>query len=527
MFSKVKIYFFILFLIELFSLFGFLIPEFAPYVFFVVLTATLFLSVEKLEYGVFILLTELFISSKGYLLAFEYEGLAISLRIAMFLVVISAWLGKIVLKWMSIENAGDLIPEFDDFRNFPKKLKQQTLAIPKSALKKGNITSYFMILFVFIAWGLINGFLRGTSFNNLFYDFNGWIYFGIIFPLFYIFKKNEGDLALSRLREELFIVFNIAVVWLSVKTLFLLYFFSHDFIGLKYEIYRWLRVTGVGEVTTMESGFSRIFFQSHIFVLIALFIFMSLWLYGYLKKEKSVKRYNFFGMALMSAVIIVSFSRSFWLGLAVGLAGYFLLLIILFRKEWRGIGLLAANIILAAVVGIFLIFIIIKFPLPLSNADFDAGLIAQRAATFSGEAGVSSRWNLLPPLMAEIKKAPVRGQGFGAEVTYISNDPRVRETAADGSYTTYAFEWGWLDIWLKLGLIGLLVYVVLLLKIFADGIKKIKITNSRRDKLLYISLLSGLVVLIVTNAFSPYLNHPLGIGYVVLIAAFFNKEKTT
>ena len=172
----------------------------------------------------------------------------------------------------------------------------------------------------------------------------------------------------------------------------------------------------------------------------------------------------------------------------------------------------------AAILSIALVFGIVKFPYPRPTAAFDLSLLSERAGKISGEAGVSSRWNLLPPLLREIKQAPLLGKGFGATVTYKTQDPRVLEQNPSGEYTTYAFEWGYLDIWLKLGLIGLLVYIALLGKIFIEGIKT-------SYKLLCISLLSGLVMIMVTSFFSPYLNHPLGIGYVILTSLILGQKK--
>ena len=98
--------------------------------------------------------------------------------------------------------------------------------------------------------------------------------------------------------------------------------------------------------------------------------------------------------------------------------------------------------------------------------------------------------------------------GFGSVVTYRTNDPRILSSSPNGLYTTYAFEWGWLDVWLKLGFLGLLAYIILFLKIITDGLKI--------NKSLSLSLTVGLLVLMAVNIFSPYINHPLGIGYLVM-----------
>lgn len=162
---------------------------------------------------------------------------------------------------------------------------------------------------------------------------------------------------------------------------------------------------------------------------------------------------------------------------------------------------------------LILIIAVIKFPLPRAYGGFSApDLLQQRATALANEAGAASRWQLLPVLWQKIKTAPVLGRGFGATVTYKSSDPRVLAASPGGLYTTFAFEWGWLDVWLKLGLFGLLAYLALFIKLIKDGLK----INSS----LSLSLAVGLIILAAVNIFSPYVNHPLGIGYIILVAAF-------
>ena len=87
----------------------------------------------------------------------------------------------------------------------------------------------------------------------------------------------------------------------------------------------------------------------------------------------------------------------------------------------------------------------------------------------------------------------------------MSNDPRIRAEFPDGRYTTSAFEWGYLDIWLKIGLLGLLAYLILIVKIARESLKA-----GLLGEILFIAL----TALVITHTFSPYLNHPLGIGFI-------------
>jgi O-antigen ligase len=290
-----------------------------------------------------------------------------------------------------------------------------------------------------------------------------------------------------------------------------------------FELYRWVRTTGVGEITLIQGGFYRVFFQSHIYAIIAYFILL---VYLSLNSNNS-RKLNFHNFFLTSyfllltslmAVNLLSFSRSNWLGIIGGFG--FIILVLLFLKKWKNILKLFSYFVLSIFTGLFLIIIIVKFPYPNPLGGFSAAdLLAERASQVSDEAGVSSRWSLLPPLWEKIKTAPFSGQGFGSTVTYKTADPRILESNPSGLYTTYAFEWGWLDIWLKLGIFGLLSYGVLLYIIIIKSLKKF---INRKDQWLSLSLAGGLIAIIFINFFSPYLNHPLGIGYIIIISLFVN-----
>jgi O-antigen ligase len=130
------------------------------------------------------------------------------------------------------------------------------------------------------------------------------------------------------------------------------------------------------------------------------------------------------------------------------------------------------------------------------------------------EDAAQSRWQLLPKLWEKIQERPWRGHGFGATVMYTTKDPRIVQKTG-GSFTTYIFEWGWLDSWIKFGVLGIPVLLGWLLwlgwrasRIFGD--------QSQIQWGIYLSLL----VFVVVHAFTPYLNHPLGIGFLLFIEGF-------
>jgi len=465
-------------------------PFFNKVAFFVILALILILTLEKLEYGLYILLAELFIGSKGYLFYFDLGGVSVSLRIALFLVVMGAWLYK-RLKIL-------------DFR-----------------LK---IDKWWWILFAFIGWGLVWGLIRGNNFQNVFFDFNAWLYFGLIFIFMDTIKSREQI-------ENAMQIFTAAVSIIILKTLFFIYIFSHGIEAAIFPIYRWLRQFLIGEITLTPSGFYRIFFQSQIYVLIGLFIFIALliWRQKFPLRppfSKGELEENFISHWLLVigslSSILVSFSRSFWVGFAFGVL---VLLISLFISKFPFkmifkiilVGLLTVSASAA------LIWIIMRFPYPTPSQISFGSMFGERMDF--GEAAVRSRWDLLPPLGRAIAKHPIIGSGFGTTITYKSSDPRALEVNPTGEFTTYAFEWGYLDIILKIGLAGLAAYLILIGKILRQGWQILKFPISNFQFSITLGMFLGLAAFLATNFFSPYLNHPLGIGYIMMCGVIFAKSE--
>jgi len=498
-------------------LFGYLLPDFNKIAFFVIVSLTLILSLQKLEYGVWIVLAELFIGSKGYLFFFEYDGLIVSIRIALWLVVMAVWMGKVVSACVTNRKGSASLREAEPLRFF-----------------RSSYFSYFLILFIFIAWGVVNGILRHNEFSNIFFDFNGWLYFTLVFPVYHVIKSHRcvsvrDASRASRTLCPVLQIFTAAIIWLSVKTFFLLFIFSHNMNSIVSEVYRWVRVSGMGEITQMQGGFYRIFFQSHIFVLVGFFIFLIIAINRITNYELRIMNkfqiINYAIICFLLSVILITFSRSFWVGCIFGLFSCFLVFLFYYKIGWNKLLKITGVLIACGMVSFAIIAAIVKFPYPSPAGGFSTSeLLSERASKVTGESALSSRWALLPKLWDEIKKAPIMGQGFGAAVTYQSSDPRVLRTSPTGEYTTYAFEWGWLDIWLKLGLFGALAYLTLIVKIFSD-FKFNAADLSSFERQIMFGLTIGLAAFVVVSIFSPYMNHPLGIGYLILVSAILENFK--
>jgi hypothetical protein len=489
--------------IEIASLMVFLLPPLQVFAFFILASIFLYLCLKDLRYGALIIAAELILGSKsGYLFYLETGGDSLSIRITLWIIFLSSWLIRSIIPKLISKDYKRIMP-FDQ-----------------------AWFKYFIVFGIFVTWGVLNGFLNNNSFDNIFFDFNSYLYFILIFPFIQLALESK-KLNDNSFFANLALVLGLATFWISIKTIILLFLFSHNLGSINSFIYSWIRTTGVGEITQIQGGFYRIFFQSHIFSLIGLlasFIFLTSLIIHKRDKIKSILKDKTFWTLILSAssfyiATIISMSRTNWVGL---LAAIFLIVAFFaWKSQVRGLVIFLSTVATVSIISLVSIYMIVKFPYPRPIGGFETQeILTDRASDLKNEAGVSSRWNLLPELFSEIKNDPIKGSGFGSTVTYISNDPRVRNSSVDGVYTTYAFEWGWLDIWLKLGLFGVISFLVFLGALLIQLGKNILTAKNNPQNIFFILFISIIAISII-NFFSPYLNHPLGIGVIIFTIAIY------
>ena len=451
---------------EILSLLGYLYPTVGQVCFLIILLLALILSLKKLEYGLYILLAELFIGSKGYLFFANISHARISIRIALFTIIFLVWIFQ--------------------------RIKKDEIIILKN-----KIARVFLIFGVYLIIGFLVG-IKNNGLGNAFFDFNAWIFFAAAFIFFDTIDSKE-------VIKNVVQILLAASTWLSLKTIGILISFSRGLDWIGGPFYKWIRDTGVGEVTHVSGTVFRIFIQSQLYVMIGFLIALAFVIY---QKKLSRKEICFSAiyLYLTSLTILISQSRSFWVGGVCGLGILFIL------ARWQ----LNLKIKKTALLAVLLIAMVISetFVINVLTANYSGNLIASRFENLEKEAAGLSRINQLQPLKENIFQQMIFGYGFGKTLTYQSNDPRILQTHPGGIYTTYAFEWGYLDIWLKIGLVGLLLYLFLIYEIIKFSLK-----NFKENPALTAGLLAGLIFILITNIFSPYLNHPLGIGYLMLMSA--------
>lgn len=426
---------------------------------------TLVLTSKKLEWGIYLALAELTVGGLGYLFFLPIGDFKLSIRLVIFSAVMSAWLIK------SIKNK-----DFDQFKN--------------------RALLWLMPLSICLIVALIQALAYQRPLGAIFLDANNYLYLALIFPVL-----------ASRLKLENIIRIILAgSAFLALKTAVVLALFSRQVFVLHDGFYRLIRDTRVGEITLISDPLFRIFFQSHFYNLIAIFLALPLLYLTQLARRERLLLMA--GLWLNFLALLISQSRTFWLAGLGGLVLFFGYLI------WQKI---SSKKILSCLLLIAVSIITAHLMINLLIGDFSVNLFYSRLNEGNAGAGISSRSAQVKPAWEQIKQSPLIGWGFNKTITYNSSDPRIKtEINPAGLYTTDALELGYLDIWLKMGLLGLLAYGLFLFYSLFNLYQKTAVDYR------LLGLLLGLIVLIAIHALTPYLNHPLGIGYLLIACGLVN-----
>ncbi|MCR4280504.1 MAG: O-antigen ligase family protein [Candidatus Komeilibacteria bacterium] len=431
------------------------------WVLIVLLTAVV--SWRRLDWGLLLVLGEIFIGSHGRWLVLTVNDFELPLRMGIFvavlLVALVIWLKK---------------------RQWPWRQEKYPIL-------------YLWPLFALLSF--VYGIWQHGA-GSAFLDFNGYL-FWLLWPVFIWVRRSDFLINIWRLLVA-------AVNWLFFKSVFLFWAFTANVSWLDHELmYRWIRDLRFGEITPVNETIWRVFMQSQIYALALLLICVVVFLY---KKNKALidSHWLYWNIFISTFLITMSFSRSFWVGGAVTLGALFVFAL------WQGVKYTRLVTVAASLI---LLVLIDSWALGLIGGGRGTTTIGERASV--SEPAASSRLAQLGPLWQEVIARPLLGSGFGETVTYLSEDPRLKNEAnPSGVYTTYAFEWGYLDIWLKMGLFGLLAYLA---AIWLPIWRRLAPTSHFGDEMkLSLGWAFALGAVLVVNIFTPYLNHPLGIAVILI-----------
>jgi hypothetical protein len=448
----------------------------SPVILSIIGFASAALAFKKLDWAIGLMFLELFSNPHGILLSTNVSGISISLRMSIFAGIMAGW-----------------------FVGFLLKRHELTL--------KNKEIDLFIPLMLAVAIGWVVGLLSRSP-SEVFSDGNAYLYLAYLLPLLSV---KWDDIK----RMQLLQVLTASAVWIAGLSLSLVFVFTHlsgDILSLAYTFFRDLRVA---EITLLDGGAYRIFIQSQAFVIIFGFFLAAMTM-----KQKAWK-YLLAG-GLIYSTILLGLSRSFWVGLVPTVLVATVLLWRTHRPNVKQVGTYVGLHMGALIVGVLMILTAALVPVP-GFLTSGGGLFNSflNRTTESNDVAVSSRWNLLDPMAEAIKEQPLIGHGFGKEVTFITDDPRAREINPTGEWTVVAMEWGWLEIWIKMGALGVMGFLYLGYGL----IRRLWEYQSTQYVWMGTALTAMVVFIFATHIFSPYLNHPIGLGILLFTLPFLPKKK--
>ncbi len=439
----------------------------------VIVAATFAISLSQPEVGVSVVIAELVLGGKGYLFTLPLGTIDISIRLGIFAAVFLA-------SYLHMVQGRRVWGTQRPFRNV------------------------WLILMGAAVWGVAVGLLRNHGARAIFDDANAFLFLGLI-PAFGMVKTQQ------QVRRILYVI-GVSIVVLMVKTFVVQALYDHIASTSLVSLYRWVRDTGVGEVTYIVGHLYRVFFQSHIYGIVGFFLGVSMLF------VEPARRWWWTLVASSGAmVVITSLSRSFWLGagVAVVVVAAGLLSHPIARRQFGKVILWSG---VAFALGYLVFTWSVHFP-GLWGGGASGGSLVRQRVEISTESAVSSRKELLPVMNQAITKQPILGNGFGTALTYRTKDPRVSKNPEGALYTTTAYELGYHGFAVQFGLVWTLAIILALAWMLWRVVQILRFTSPNRPLLLGIG--ASLVALCAIHLTTPYLNHPLGLGLLLLGATVF------
>ncbi|TAL50142.1 hypothetical protein EPN81_03700 [Patescibacteria group bacterium] len=435
------------------------------------------LAFKKLDYALYLVFIELFSNPHGALLLADVGGFAVSLRMAIFVGIMVGWgIGFLVHKYR---------PELKDGR---------------------------AQIFLFVALAAALGFIIGVFSRDpilVFKDGNAYLYLFYLLPILSVAWNHKH-------RHDLLQILAAGAIWAATISFAILYIFTHFWVALLTPVYELLRDLRIAEVTDVGNGVYRVFVQSQMFTAIFGWFVLALTLTG----EK--RRWLVSLGAIIVAIVLLALSRSFWVGLMPSLLFILVMLYKTAKPNLMTVLRFTGWSVLTAMLGVALLFAIALFPIPDPSLEGGSllGSLKDRT-TQTGDAGISSRWKLLSPMINEVFASPLVGHGFGKAVTFETDDPRIRAINPNGIWSTTSMEWGWFELWIKMGILGPLGFLYAAYEL----IKRLWGYRWTEQAWIGLALVTGIVFIYGTHFFSPYLNHPIGLGYLLFLIPFLPNKR--
>lgn len=451
------------------SLLGYFFPSVGAIFGWLIVLVVFYLAWKKPAWLVVLFLLELIIGFEGH--DFEIKGIAIRsiLFIVLLLLATSTTFftkSSSRLWWSKFKSR---------LRNRSKDgTGCQSLPNEKKIVSNSIILLIFSV--VAICAALIGYFISHNSLAAIRVDLISYSFYLAIIPLGIFWPK------LWPKRATIIELLIGALAGVAAITLIIFLIFSWQIFPIHGELYKWWRDVIFGKITDTGTNFFRVTAATHLWFIMAALAAAAAWI-----KKNISNRVGAGLIIIFASPLLINFSRAYLLGVIVGL-----IIIFILTRTRR-----AATII--GVVGIIFVAEFFALNLLVSRGQsLGLELFSARTRALADPASETStrlRAEILPSVVAAVRAHPIIGSGLGTGITFWSS-------SAQKNITTHSFDWGYLQTWVQLGIVGVVILIVLLLTLFWRGDVFIK---------------SATGALIITHVFGPTFFHPVGIVILVFL----------
>lgn len=340
-----------------------------------------------------------------------------------------------------------------------------------------------IIFLIFYFISIANGLIRGYDVGNVIKSSQGFYYIFMILP-FSVFIDNK-----KKANQAIEIIINSAVI-LGVIALITYTLFSIS-IGNYSIITKWLDKFNYGYIS-IRYGLPAVFFKATPYLIIA----FNIELFKYINiTERSYK--SIFKMTILFLAILVTMSMGAWISLFFG---GILCIFLSNRKK---------NIVTIFTVLIVVILVYFLF------SDYIGKVLELRIS--SNDSSYIIKNNQFRILIKTWLNNFLIGNGFGIKLNFMTQL---------GYREMINFELFWIQLLVNMGLLGFIAYLNIIVKSIVES-KKISRFLSGFEKINLKGCNIGLITLCIISSVNPFLNNPIGIGYLVILMCIINAYKMT
>lgn len=356
-----------------------------------------------------------------------------------------------------------------------------------------------IIFFVIFMFSIFNGFKNGYTLQDIFIASKGFLFILIIFPFFIFVDSMEKA-------KKLFEAMIYASVVLAVLTILIFIFY-----GLNPDLYIFFRTIldklDYGYIA-MRGGQPAVFMKASPFLAIALNYEINMYING----SKNNRHVNIAFICVLLAAVICTMSMGLWISSIVGVS--FVVIVSFFNRKNIKLPHYKGDLLkIALVFVLFNLFGRINSSEAIANTNYIQNSLNNRLS--SDDTSFIVKKDQLIKLTTLWLENPFFGKGFGASIMFkvdkIRNDRMV------------LFELFWNQLLFNVGVVGFLAYLWLIFEPMLIFFKKaFKKGFAGNDMMHMISLNMGMIIICIISSVNPFMNNPIGIGYLVIFLSSVN-----